>query len=57
MTMVTMTIAVDCVRMLHEGKRQLEVAVRMDSLDEGRPLRCEHSVYVCVTLYFHSRAD
>ena len=55
--MVTMTIAVDCVRMLHEGKRQLEVAVRMDSLDEGRPLRCEHSVYVCVTLYFHSRAD
>ena len=29
-----------------EDKKRLEVAVRMDSLDEGRPLRYEHSVYV-----------
>jgi len=41
-------IVVDChlVRMVLEGKKELEVAVRMDSLDEGRPLRYEHSVYV-----------
>ena len=39
-------MAVDCGRMLNDGKRELEVAVRMDRLGEGRPLRCEHSVYV-----------
>ena len=32
--------------MVSEDKKQLEVAVRMDSLDEGLPLRYEHSVYV-----------
>jgi len=32
--------------MVNEGKKQIEVAVRMDSLDEGLPLRYEHSVYV-----------
>jgi len=48
-TMITVImIVVDChlVRMVLEGKKELEVAVRMDSLDEGRPLRYEHSVYV-----------
>jgi len=34
--------------MVNEGKKQSEVAVRMDSLDEGRPLRYEHSVYVSI---------
>ena len=38
----------DSGRMVHESERQLEVAVRMDSLDEGRPLRYEHSVYVYI---------
>ena len=39
-------IDADCDRMVYESKKQLEVAVRMDSVGEGRPLRCEHSVYV-----------
>jgi len=43
-------IDVDCGRMVYEGKKQLEVTARMDSLDEGRPLRYESSVYVFTPL-------
>ena len=38
------SVNVDCIRMVQEDKKQLEVAVRMDSIDEGRPLKYEHSV-------------
>ena len=47
MTMIVIvTMNADCGRMVYEDKKQLEVAVRTDSLGEGRPLRYEHSVYV-----------
>jgi len=32
--------------MVHENKKKVRVAVQMDDLGEGRPLRYEHSVYV-----------
>lgn len=31
-------------RMVYENKKHLEVQVRMDSIGEGRPLKCESSV-------------
>jgi len=43
-------VTADCSPMVNESKKQVEVAVRMDSLDEGRPLRYEHSVYVYASL-------